>query len=199
MKRAHSSSRPRGPVPLTVRANSAARSVSNCSAKEPRRSSSAADRKSDLHFPPPTGRGAELPACDGQPSSAPHSERCQIVESRNAGQEEVFAPGALHECLDVHDRPQRRLVDCEGSLWPNKRIGFIEQRREIAIEKPPLLDKFKLARNVGVEADEEQSTIGLIVRFVPCERGAVLAAASQYPVIVARIEQGLGRRHVFRK
>jgi hypothetical protein len=55
----------------------------------------------------------------------------QVIQCRDAWQEEVFAARRLDEGIDLDDPPQRLLADGEVAFRPDQRVGLVKQRREI--------------------------------------------------------------------
>ena len=82
----------------------------------------------------------------------------------------------------------------EATLRSDQRVGLVEQRREVAVQQPGLLNELELPGDIGIEANEEQPAL---LRCRRCrgsvDRRPVLAAAPQDAVIVRGVEQGLRR------
>ena len=85
------------------------------------------------------------------------------------------------------------------AFWPDQRVGLVKQRVEILVQQPSLLNELELTRDVRVQADEQQSALGIVVVIAIGERGAEFATAPQDAVIVRGVQQGLRRGYVPRE
>ena len=86
-----------------------------------------------------------------------------------------------------------------ATLRADQRVGLVEEGREIAVQDPGLLNKLELPCDVGIEADEQKSSLPMIVLPRIFDRRPIFPAATQNAVVVGGVEKRLRGSLVLRK